>query len=93
MPGPTHQLIGFLAAVLTTSAFVPQVLQLLRTRDTRAISLWMYLLFCSGVVLWGVYGILLGSWPIIVANAVTLALGSVVLVLKVGERRRGPPPA
>ena len=93
MPGPPHQLIGFLAAVLTTSAFVPQVLQLLRTRDTRAISLWMYILFCSGLVLWGVYGVLLGSWPIIVANAVTLALGSVVLVLKVGERRRGPPPA
>ncbi len=91
MPGPSHELIGFLAAALTTSAFVPQVLHLLRTRDTRAISLWMYLLFCSGVLLWGIYGVLLGSWPIIAANGATLALGAVVLFLKLGEKRRPPP--
>ncbi|MCB1722315.1 MAG: SemiSWEET transporter [Chromatiaceae bacterium] len=74
--------IGALAALLTTVAFVPQVVRVIRTRDTHAISLFMYLLFSLGVALWCVYGLLLGLWPVVVANVITLALALVVLVLK-----------
>ena len=78
--------IGILAAFLTTTAFVPQVVRVIRTRDTHAISLWMYLLFSAGVALWLVYGIMLTLWPIILANSVTLVLALVVIFFKV----RGP---
>ncbi|MCG6861915.1 MAG: SemiSWEET transporter [Chromatiaceae bacterium] len=83
MPLPPQEIIGFMAAVLTTASFVPQVVRTIRTRDTHAISVWMYLLFCTGVALWGIYGVLLGSWPIILANGVTFALSAAVLFLKV----------
>jgi MtN3 and saliva related transmembrane protein len=75
-------LIGFLAATLTTAAFIPQVLHTLRTRDTRGISLSMYLTFTTGVGLWLVYGALRQDWPVILANAITVVLAASVLVLK-----------
>ena len=81
-------LLGYAAAFLTTMAFVPQVVQNLRTRDTRAISLGMYLLFSLGVALWALYGLLLTAWPIILANGVTLLLALVVLGYKLTESRR-----
>jgi len=81
-------LLGYAAAFLTTAAFVPQVVQILRTRDTRAISLGMYLLFCAGVAMWALYGLLLTAWPIILANGVTLLLALVVLTYKLTESRR-----
>lgn len=74
--------IGMLAAFLTTIAFVPQVMHVMRTRDTRAISLLMYLLFSTGVALWFLYGVLLGLWPVILANGITLALALVVIGFK-----------
>lgn len=74
--------IGYVAAVLTTVAFVPQVLQIWRTRQTQDISLRMYVLFSGGVGLWLAYGVLLASWPIIISNMITLVLASVVLFLK-----------
>lgn len=80
------ELVGYAAAVLTTVAFVPQALKSWRTRDLSGVSLTMYTLFTAGVALWLVYGLLLGSWPIILANVVTLALAGVVLVLKVRHR-------
>ena len=79
-------LIGYLAAILTTVAFVPQALTSWRTRDLSGVSLPMYSIFTAGVAMWLAYGVLLGSWPIIVANAVTLALSGAVLVLKVKHR-------
>ena len=79
-------LIGYLAAVLTTVAFVPQALTSWRTRDLSGVSLPMYSIFTAGVAMWLAYGVMLGSWPIIVANAVTLALSGAVLVLKVKHR-------
>lgn len=75
--------IGSAAAILTTSAFIPQVLKVLRTRHTADISLGMYALFTLGVALWLTYGILLGAWPIIVANGITLLLAGTVLTMKV----------
>ena len=79
-------LFGYAAAILTTVAFFPQVWKSWRTRDLSGVSLTMYGLFTAGVALWLAYGVLLGSWPIIVANGVTLALASVVLALKMKHR-------
>jgi MtN3 and saliva related transmembrane protein len=78
----TLNVLGFVAGVLTTAAFIPQVLKIWRTRAARDISLGMYLVFTSGVALWLVYGIALGSLPIIVANVCTLALALAILLMK-----------
>lgn len=75
--------IGSLAATLTTTAFLPQAWQIWRTRHTADISLGMYSLFTLGVALWLIYGILLESWPIMIANAVTLLLAGAVLLMKI----------
>ena len=74
--------IGSVAASLTTLSFVPQVWQVWKSRQTQAISLGMYSLFTLGVALWLVYGILLLSWPIIIANSITVVLAGAVLVMK-----------
>lgn len=83
--------LGLTAAVLTTGSFVPQALLTLRTRDVSGISLGMYGAFTLGVALWMVYGLLLREWPIVLANAVTLALASVILVTKIMVDRRSAP--
>ncbi len=74
--------IGGIAATLTTCSFIPQVWRVWQTKHTKDISLHMYALFTLGVTLWLAYGILLGAWPIIVANGITLLLAGTVLVLK-----------
>ena len=74
--------IGGAAAVLTTFCWVPQALRTIRLRDTRAISLSAQLAFGSGLALWLAYGALIGSWPLILANAVSLALVSMIVVMK-----------
>lgn len=81
-------LFGYLAASCTTLSFLPQVIQVWRTRSTRDLSLPMYLMFVAGVVCWLAYGILLRAWPIIVANTITLALAGSVLVMKLAFDRR-----
>jgi MtN3 and saliva related transmembrane protein len=78
-----HDLVGYSAAILTTVAFVPQALKSWQTRDLSGVSLPMYGLFTLGVALWLAYGAMLGSWPIIVANTITLALSGAVLALKI----------
>ncbi len=79
---PAQDWIGGIAATLTTCAFLPQVWRVWRTRHTQDISLLMYVAFTGGVALWLVYGILLASWPIIIANGITLLLAGAVLMLK-----------
>ena len=74
--------LGATAATLTTVSFVPQAMKIIRTRETHAISLWMYVAFTLGIVFWFAYGVMLGSWPMIVSNAVTLVLATTILVLK-----------
>jgi len=81
------EIIGYFAASLTTLSFLPQAAKVIKTRDTKSISLIMYILFSAGVALWLVYGILLGNLPIIIANAVTLALALVILYFKLTERK------
>ncbi len=78
----TAEHLGFAAAVCTTSSFVPQVLMVWRERGAPGISTGMYLMFIVGVALWLGYGVALGSWPIAVANGVTLTLAASVLTMK-----------
>ncbi len=81
-------IIGACAAVLTTVAFVPQALQSYKTRDLSGISLPMYTIFTLGVALWLVYGLLQYDWPIIIANAITLCLSTMIVVLKAGQKNK-----
>jgi len=74
--------LGYLAAALTTLSFVPQAVLTLRTRQVEGISLGMYSLFTLGVALWLAYGWRLGEWPVVVANAVTLLLAGTILLTK-----------
>lgn len=78
----TGETIGYIGAFLTTVSFIPQAVKTIRTRDTRGISLEMYSVFTLGVACWLVYGFVLGSWPMILSNIVTLGLSSTILVLK-----------
>ena len=74
--------VGYAAAILTTASFVPQAWLTFRTRDVSGISLGMYSVFATGVGLWLAYGLLLGAWPIVAANAITLALALAILWMK-----------
>jgi MtN3 and saliva related transmembrane protein len=82
MPASVSELIGYCAAALTTLSFLPQAWLTFRTRDVRGISLGMYSAFTLGVALWLLYGLLTGAWPVVVANAVTLALATLILCMK-----------
>lgn len=77
------EIIGSVAATLTTVAFIPQALKALKHKDTRSLSLRMYVIFTAGVVLWGVYGYLREDWVIITANLITAALCAAILISKV----------
>jgi MtN3 and saliva related transmembrane protein len=85
-------LIGAIAGTLTTLAFIPQVIKTWRSGSAEDISLVMFLLFTTGVVLWLIYGIALNALPIIIANSITLLLALTILILKirymVSQRRR-----
>jgi len=80
--------VGSAAATLTTLSFVPQAWLIFRTGDTRGISLAMYASFTLGIALWLAYGLLLGAWPVIVANTITLALALCILALTLRARAR-----
>ncbi len=84
-------LLGYAAASLTTASFVPQAWLSFRTGDVSGISLGMYASFTVGVALWLVYGVVLGAWPIVVANAITLLLALAILVMKLRGGRSKPP--
>ena len=75
-------IIGFIAGTLTTIAFVPQVIKIWKTKSAKDISLGMFVILCTGIILWIVYGILVKSLPVVVANATTLVFALSILVLK-----------
>lgn len=77
------EIIGYIAAFLTTTAFIPQAYRSWKTRDLSGISLPMYSLFSAGVASWLIYGVCINSLPIVVANSITLLLAIVVLILKI----------
>lgn len=76
------EIIGSIAATITTLCWVPQAIKVIRTRETAAISLTMYLMLAVGVSLWLAYGVLIHSWPLIGANAVTLLPVLAILAMK-----------
>ncbi len=80
-------LVGAIAAILTTAAFFPQAVKTLRTRDASGLSLTMYALLLCGVTLWLVYGVILGSWPLILSNAIVLVPQSLVMAMLLRRQR------
>ncbi len=84
----TIDFIGYFSAFLTTFAFVPQAYHSWKTRDLSGISLPMYSLFTAGVLGWIIYGFNIGSWPLLLANIVTLLLACMVLGLKLKHKSK-----
>ena len=80
--------IGYVAGILTTLAFVPQVVMTWRSGSARDLSLVMLTSFATGILLWLIYGVALSAWPIVASNAVTLALTLVLLFLKLRDTQR-----
>jgi len=80
------ELIGFTAATLTTLAFVPQALKSYKEKSTKDISLVMYVVMFTGVILWLLYGIHLNSTPIIIANAITALFNLSIIILKIKHK-------
>jgi len=81
-------ILGYVAAFITTSSFVPQVIKTVKTKDTSGISILMYSLFFIGIILWLVYGILINSKPIIFANGLTAIFSAIILYYKITEPKR-----
>uniref|UniRef100_A0A7C4AHI7 Glutathione synthetase n=1 Tax=Fundidesulfovibrio putealis TaxID=270496 RepID=A0A7C4AHI7_9BACT len=86
-----NEAVGIVAGTLTTTAYLPQVLQTLRTRSVEDISLRMYLLLCAGIALWLIYGWLIDSVSVMLANGISLALTTAILALKVAYGSRKNP--
>jgi MtN3 and saliva related transmembrane protein len=76
------EIIGLIAGLLTTAAFIPQVIKTWRTKSAKDLSLVMFLLYCLGVLLWSIYGLMIDEFPVILWNIITLALASVILYFK-----------
>jgi MtN3 and saliva related transmembrane protein len=75
--------VGYLAAILTTLAFIPQAWMTWKNKHADGVSLGMYVIFTLGIALWLVYGILIQVWPMIIANTITLLLAGFILVMKI----------
>ena len=86
MPSAFIDLVGAIAATLTTSAFFPQAVKTIRTGNTSGLSLTMYALLLSGVTLWLAYGVFIGSWPLIVSIAVVLVPQTLVIAIMLRQR-------
>lgn len=83
-----NELIGYLAASLTTFSFLPQAIKVIKTKETKGISLIMYVIFTMGVLMWTVYGILISNMPMLGANIVTLLFASIILFFKVKDVKK-----
>ena len=80
-------ILGTAAAIASTVSFAPQALQIIRTRQTKDISLGMYTITVIGFALWCAYGVLLRQWPLIASNTICLALSGFILMMKLLPRR------
>jgi MtN3 and saliva related transmembrane protein len=78
-----HEYIGYVAAFCTTAAYFPQALKVFKTRKTKDISIWMFLLMTTGLAGWLVYGLMISAYPIIFANTITLILAIYILIMKI----------
>ncbi|SNR14083.1 SemiSWEET family sugar transporter [Tenacibaculum jejuense] len=79
---PFHEILGYLAAFLTTASFLPQVYKTWKTKSTEGLSLTMYTIFLTGIICWLIYGIYLNSLPIILANTVTGVSAVMLIIMK-----------
>lgn len=77
------EIVGHIAAILTTASFVPQAVKVIKTKDTKGISLIMYIAFTVGVFLWLVYGIMNNLAPVYIANSITFVLAFIILIFKI----------
>ena len=82
------QILGYLAALVSTASFAPQAWKIIRSRETKDISLGMYLLTVFGFALWLIFGALLGQWPLVLSNGVCLVLSGFILVMKLLPRSK-----
>ena len=82
MINPVFEIVGLSAAFLSTSAFIPQVYKIYKEKNADGISLTMYIILFTGVILWFIYGILIGSLSIIIANGVTALLQLSIIIFK-----------
>ncbi len=82
-----EQIIGILAGILTTVAVIPQIVKSIQTRNVNDVSPVMFLILCIGVGLWTCYGILKKDFPIIITNAISLLLNSIMLYLALNQNR------
>ena len=81
-----YEIIGLLAAFITTASFLPQVIKTYKTKDTSGLSLTMYITFFIGIVLWLIYGIHLNSLPMILANFITAILSLFLIIMKLKHK-------
>lgn len=79
---PISEIVGFIAAILSAVCFIPQAIRVIQTKDTNAISFWMYLLSLLSVIFWLIYGLMLSSVPIIMKNIIVIILSGIILFLK-----------
>ncbi|MBC7388681.1 MAG: SemiSWEET transporter [Opitutaceae bacterium] len=84
-----HDIIGSIAAICTTIAFIPQVILVLKTRNTDSISFIMYSIFITGVALWAVFGYMTMQWTIIIANIITFILAFIIWFSKLVSIQKG----
>ena len=87
MPEWLPTVLATIAGLLSTSSFIPQVVKAWRERDTRAISKHMYVVTVTAFVLWSAYGFLIGSWPVMVFNLLSLVLSATIRVFKIRNDR------
>lgn len=85
MDSTTLETIGYAAAALTTVSQFPQAYKIIKTKDTRSISFTMYLVFMLGVLMWLLYGVFVGSNPMVLANAITIVPVAYIFVIKCGN--------
>ncbi len=77
------EIIGGIAATLTSAAYIPQTIKIFREKNTRGISLGMYVMIICGICMWMVYGLMIGSISLVVANSLTFILAGTILFMKI----------
>ncbi len=79
----TFTIIGLIAAACTTLSFLPQAIKVIKTKNTSDLSLTMYLILTTGLLLWLIYGYLINDIPLMIANAITLVFAAIILFMKI----------
>lgn len=84
----TTTLLGAFAALCSTVSFTPQAVKIIRTRETKDISVWMYALTVIGFAAWGIYGVMLRQWPLVASNGICFALSAFILTMTLLPRAK-----